>query len=88
MASSEEGNPWEVAEEMGIDLRSAHEVPWTVATTRDTAIIAWHPDPLVVVARAWDGVARCLLTRAGVPWSEDEALLLAARLRVGSIVLH
>lgn len=88
MGFNRESDPWELAHQLGISIRSVKEACWTVATTSDTALVAWHPDEHVAKARAWDGLARCLLTRSGRHWSEDDALRFAARLRVGAIVLH
>lgn len=88
MGLNREENPWEIARAFGVEIRSVREASWLVATTRDTALVAWHPDERVAEARAWDGLARCLLTRSGRAWSEDDALRFAARLRIGAIVLH
>lgn len=88
MGFEREGNPWEMAQELGISIRSVRDVPFVIAANSDTALVAWHPDERVRTARAWDGLARCMLTRAGRRWSEDDALRFAARLRIGALVLH
>jgi hypothetical protein len=83
-----EADPWQMAREFGIEIRSVREAPWVVATTGDMALVAWHPDERVAEARAWDGLARCLLTRSGKRWSDDDASRFAARLKVGALILH
>jgi hypothetical protein len=78
----------EFAEELGISLGECSDAPFRIAVAVDSVICAWDPDPNVREARAWEGLAGCLLERAGVPWSETAALSLAARLRLGEPHIH
>lgn len=88
MGSIGGADPWAVARELGISIRSIRDVPFEIATTKNLALIAWHPDERVTKARAWDGLARCILTRTGKRWGDDDALQLSARLRIGALIMH
>jgi hypothetical protein len=78
----------EIAEELGISLGECSDAPFRIAVALDSVVCAWDPDPGVREARAWEGLAGCLLERAGVAWSETAALSLAARLRMGVPKIH
>jgi hypothetical protein len=78
----------ELAEELGISLGVCTEAPFRFAVALDSVVCAWDADPRVREARAWEGIAGCLLERAGVPWSETAALSLAARLKLGDLKIQ
>jgi hypothetical protein len=77
-----------MAEELGITLGECPDAPFRFAVALDSVVCAWDPDPVVREARAWEGLAGCLLERAGVQWSELAALSLAARLKLGDLKIH
>lgn len=62
--------------------------PWAVASDGDRVFLTDHDDPRVVEARLWEGVAQCLLTRRGVPWSAEQAQEFGAFMRCNSPTLH
>lgn len=78
----------ELAEELGVSLSECQDAPFRFAVALDSVICAWDPDPRIREARAWEGLAGCLLERAGVPWSENAAMSLAARLKLGDLKIH
>jgi hypothetical protein len=78
-------NPKDVAQAFGIRLRGMRSAPFRVATSRDVVVYAWDADPDVRALRVWEGIARCLLTRSGIAWSESSALALASVLHSGSV---
>jgi hypothetical protein len=78
----------EIARELGISLGECRDAPFRIAIAINTVVCAWDPDPRVREARAWEGLAGCLLERAGVRWSETAAQSLAARLRIGDPTIH
>jgi len=82
------GTARDFAVDMGVALLVLTDAPFRVGCTADTVVCAWHDDERVREARAWEGIAQLLLTRAGVSWSENEAICLGARLRVGVTTLH
>jgi hypothetical protein len=73
----------ELAEELGVALTECRDAPFRFAVAMDSVVCGWDPDPGVREARAWEGLAGCLLERAGVSWSEMSVLSLAARLKLG-----
>jgi hypothetical protein len=77
-----------LAKELGITLGQCADAPFRFAVASDSVICAWDPDPSVREARAWQGLAGCLLERAGVPWTETAALSLAERLKLGDRKIH
>lgn len=76
MGFNRESDPWELARELGISIRTVDEVPFEVANTADLALVAWHPDEQVIEARAWSAIARCLLTRASRPQTPGDMAIL------------
>ena len=81
-AGSEEADPIVVARELGITVAECDAVTWRVGSTVDAVFYARSADDRVRRARIWEGIAQCLLTRAGAPWSEDDAVMLAAELKI------
>jgi hypothetical protein len=81
-------NPRALARELGITVRGQRHLSFRVGTHADGIVYGWHPDPRIRDARIWEGIAQCILTRAGVAWSEDYALSLAARMKLGLLQLH
>jgi hypothetical protein len=78
----------EMAEELGVSLGECPDAPFRFAVALDSVVCASHPDPVVMEARAWEGLAGCLLERAGVPWTENAAMSLAARMKLGDLKIH
>jgi hypothetical protein len=77
-------DPKRVAVVFGIRLRGMRSAPFRVATSGDVVMYAWDADPAVRAMRMWEGIARCLLTRSGVSWTEATALQFASVLHSGS----
>lgn len=73
--------PYMYAEMRGISIVVHGGLPSTVASNGDTVICSPHCDERVAIARAWEGIAQCLLTRAGRRWSAREAKQLGLRLQ-------
>lgn len=82
------GTASDFARDLGVALLMLTDAPFRVGCTADTVVCAWHDDERVREARAWEGLAQLLLTRAGVSWTEDAAICLGARLRAGAVSLH
>ena len=76
-------DPYDFAERVGVAILVWHNPPWDVASNGDAVIVCAHPDPRVVAARAWEGLAQALLERERVPWRLDDAVALAAQLKAG-----
>jgi hypothetical protein len=77
-------HPRRFAARLGIRIALRCDPPFRIAVTRDRVFCAWHSDRRVRRARMWEGLAACLLERAGLAWSEDAALALGARLSIGA----
>lgn len=73
--------PLEFAEALGIEVTAAVGLPFRVGSDGDRIIYCWDPAHQVRDARLWEGIAQCILTRSGIPWSEGWALRLARQLR-------
>lgn len=78
----------QMAEELGITLSECEQAPFRIAVALNSVVCAWDPDPRVREARAWEGLAGCLLERAGVAWSETACLSLAARMKLGDLKIQ
>jgi hypothetical protein len=87
-AASPALDPVAVAGELGITVAKTDSSTWRVGSTLTTVIYATHADQRVCDARIWEGIAQCLLTRQGVPWCEDDAIVLAAELKVSAEKKH
>ena len=76
------GDPYAFAEGLGINVCWAFELPFLVGSSgENTVFYRWDSDPTVRAERAWEGIAQCIMTRAGVEWSAPEAALFAKKLR-------
>ncbi len=76
------------AESLGITVEEYDGTSWEVASDGDRVILGAHPDQHVLEARAWEGIAQCLLIRSGARWTTNQALALAAHLRLGMPTIH
>jgi hypothetical protein len=72
------------AARLGIRIILRKDPPFRIAVASDRVFCAWHPNRCVRRARMWEGVAACLLEKAGLGWSEDTAIVLGARLSIGA----
>lgn len=76
--------PYDVAGELGIEVAAAVDLPFRVGSDDRRVVYRWDPMRAVREDRIWEGIAQCVLTRIGVPWSESLALGLAKVIRTES----
>lgn len=81
-------SPLTAAVALGISITVSRGAPFRVASTREHVAFAWHPDEAEMEARAWEGIAQCLLERRGVKWTESSARALARHLRGSELFLN
>lgn len=74
------GDPRVLAQELGIDVCCSDGLPFLVGSDATGIIYRWDACPMVRDERVWEGIAQCVLTRAGIPWSERRAKRLALKL--------
>jgi hypothetical protein len=73
--------PYELAQDLGIEIAAAVDLPFRVGSDDQRVIYCWDPARAVREDRIWEGIAQCVLTRIGVRWSERLAKGLAKTLR-------
>ena len=72
--------PYGLAEDLGIELVTAVDLPFRVGIGSNRVIYCWDAVRAVREERIWEGIAQCVLVRLGVNWSESSARRLAKML--------
>lgn len=78
----------EAAAVLDIRIEESHGASWDVASDGHVVIVRQDSDGRVNEARAWEGIAQCLLIRSGARWTADQAIALGAYLRIGLPTIH
>lgn len=75
------GVPEKLAKRLGVAVTFTDGASFCVATWESRMVCSWHPDSNVREQRVWEGLAQCLLNRAGIAWSNELALTVASLLQ-------